>query len=392
MPCVLATVALTTWSLFLDKHNNYFNVIGDSFEVGDGKAFWNLIKLKRTESIGIPPLQVRDKVFDSNEWKADILNKLLQSVFTPEDTSSLPQLPPSPYPQIDQLITNNPGLQKQLLQKLKKSCRPWSNITLCTENLCPTMCSDIARDFYSVLWKWRLTWGVEKALVSPVYKKDDKSFLNNYRPITLTCMEHVLCSHLSNHLEINNILTPHQHGFRKGFSTETRLIFVLGDWLSSLDKRIRSDVLLIDFSKPFDSAPHQRLLFKLNYYGITGNSLSWIKNFLLDCTQCVQVSGTRSSWISVTSGGPQCTVSGPLLFLIYINDSVHNLNSKIKLFADDAVLYFEVSNVQDVNLFQQGLDTLSCLAASWQMNFNLVKCIIMTITRCPLVSSWLQAL
>ena len=70
----------------------------------------------------------------------------------------------------------------------------------------------------------------------------------------------------------------------------------------------------------------------------------WIKNFLLDHTQCVQVSGTRSSWISVTSVVPQGTVLGPLLFLIYINNIVHNLNTKIKLFADDAVLYSEVSN------------------------------------------------
>ena len=207
---------------------------------------------------------------------------------------------------------------------------------------------------------------------------------NNYRPTSLTCisckiMEHILCSHLSDHLEINNILTPHQHGFRKGFSTET-----LDDWLSSLDKRIRTDVLLIDFSKAFDSVPHQRLLLKLNYYGITGNSPFWIKYFLLDRTQCVQVSGTRSSWISVTSDVPQGRVLGPLLFLIYINDIVHNLNSKIKLFADDAVLYSEVSNVDDVSLFQQDLDTLSRWAATWQMNFNLVKCNNMSITRSPL--------
>ena len=125
-----------------------------------------------------------------------------------------------------------------------------------------------------------------------------------------------------------------------------------------------TDILLIDFSKAFDSVPHQRLLLKLNYYGITGNSVSWIENFLLDRTQYVQVSGTRSSWISVTPGVPQDTVIGPLLFLIYINDIVHNLNSKIKLFADDAVLYSEVSNVHDVSLFQQDLDTLSCWAAT----------------------------
>ena len=75
-------------------HSNYVNeVIGGSLKIGDGKAFWNYIKLQRTESIGIPPLQVGDNVFDSNEGKADILNKHFQSVFTLEDTSSLPQLP-----------------------------------------------------------------------------------------------------------------------------------------------------------------------------------------------------------------------------------------------------------------------------------------------------------
>ena len=208
----------------------------------------------------------------------------------------------------------------------------------------------------------------KKALVSPVFKKDDKSLPSNYRPISLTCisckiMEHVLRCHLSNHLEINNILTPHQHAFQKGFSTETQLISVLDDWLSSLDKQTMTDVLLIDFSKAFDSVPHQRLLLKLNYYGITGNSLSWIEDFLLDRTQCVQVSGTRSSWISVTSGVPQGTVLGLLLFLTYISDIVHNLNSEINLFADEAVLYSEVSNVHVVSLFQQDLDTLSCWAA-----------------------------
>ena len=81
----------------------------------------------------------------------------------------------------------------------------------------------------------------EEAIVSPVYKKDDKCLPNNYRPISLTCfsckmIEHVLCSHISKHLEINNILTPHQHGFLKGFSTETQLISALDVWLSSLDK------------------------------------------------------------------------------------------------------------------------------------------------------------
>lgn len=91
----------------------------------------------------------------------------------------------------------------------------------------------------------------------------------------------------------------------RGRLTETQLISALDDSFSSLDKRIRTDVLLIDFSKAFDSVRQPRLLLTLNYYGITGNSLFWIRNFLLDRTQCVQVSRTRPSWISATSGVPQ---------------------------------------------------------------------------------------
>ena len=236
MPCVLATVALTTWSLFLEKHNSYVNeVFGGSLEVGDGKAFWNYIKLQRTESIGIPPLQVGDKVFYSNEGKADISKQTTSICF-----HSWRHLKPAPAPP-KSLPSNWWTYKHSWIREASKetqaeqSCWPWSNITLGTEDLFPTMCSDIASDFYSESGILPEDW--KKALFSPVYKRDDKSLPNNHRLssltyISCTIMEHVLCSHLSKHLEINNILTPHQHGFRKGFSTENQLISVLDDWLS----------------------------------------------------------------------------------------------------------------------------------------------------------------
>ena len=163
----------------------------------------------------------------------------------------------------------------------------------------------------------------KKAVISPIHKKDDKSLPQNYRPISLTCiackvMEHVITSHMSRYFEVENILTPHQHGFRKGFSTETQLISVLDDWFTSLDKRVRTDVLLLDFSRAFNTVPHNKLLHKLNYYGIGGKTHKWIKNFLINRSQYVQVSGERSEWVKVSSGVPQGTVLGPLFFLVCI--------------------------------------------------------------------------
>ena len=156
--------------------SNYLNEgIGGSLEVADAKAFWNYIKLQPTESIRIPPLQVRVNVFDSNERKADILNKHFQSAFTLEDTSSLPQLPPSPYPQTDQVITNTPGLEKQL-QKLKPNkaagpdqISPWVLKTFAPQ------CAQILQVIFTQSYESGILheeW--KKALVSPVYKKDDE--------------------------------------------------------------------------------------------------------------------------------------------------------------------------------------------------------------------------
>ena len=115
------------------------------------------------------------------------------------------------------------------------------------------------------------------AIVSPIHEKEDKSSPKNYRPISLTCiackvMEHIISSHMSRYFKVNNILTPHQHGSRKSFSTETQLISVLNDWFTPLDKRRRTDVLLLHFSKAFDTVLHNRLLHKLNYYGICGKT------------------------------------------------------------------------------------------------------------------------
>ena len=139
-------------------------------------------------------------------------------------------------------------------------------------------------------------------------------------------------------------------------------------------------MILLDFAKAFDKVPHRRLSTKLTYYGVRGDTLSWINNFLQGRQQQVVIEGVTSSSSSVTSGVPQGTVLGPVLFLLFINDIATDISSSIRLFADDCVLYRAITSVQDHLTLQEDLTKLTNWSDTWQMQFNVDKCAIMNIT------------
>ena len=138
-------------------------------------------------------------------------------------------------------------------------------------------------------------------------------------------------------------------------------------------------MILLDFSKAFDSVPHLRLLSKLEFYGIQGRPAAWVKASLTNRTQVVSVNGSHSNPQPVTSGNPHGPVLGPVLFLLYINIT-DNINSQIRLFADDSVIYREINDHQDHLIIQRDLDNLSVWADLWQLNFNITKCYHLGIT------------
>ena len=117
----------------------------------------------------------------------------------------------------------------------------------------------------------------------------------------------------------------------------------------------------MDIAKAFDTVPHKRLRFKLQWCSIVGNTYQWISSFLSDQHQKVVIDNVSSDSVSVVSGVPQGAVPGPILFIIYINDVIENIkHSKIQLFADDIVLYKEISNsaVRDAQQLQEDLESL----------------------------------
>ena len=184
------------------------------------------------------------------------------------------------------------------------------------------------------------------------------------------------------HLDEHKILNDIQHGFRQRRSCESQLITTVNDFCQTLNKKGQTDAILLDFSKAFDKVDHHGLILKLNNYGIRDQILDWTRSFLMGRIQKVIVDGKESEPKPVESGVPQGTVLGPLFFLMYINDINQNLSkgTKMRLFADDSLVYREIKSINDCIELQKDLDELQIWEKNWKMEFHPDKCQVLKIT------------
>jgi hypothetical protein len=224
------------------------------------------------------------------------------------------------------------------------------------------------------------------ANVTPLHKKGSKTKAENYRPVSLTSvigkmLESTVKEAIVRHLEKHKLIKSSQHGFTKGKSCLTNLLIFFEEVTKELDEGNDVDLVYLDFSKAFDKVPYQRLFKKVEAHGIGGSVLKWIKHWLEDRRQKVCIDGIKSKWNMVTSGVPQGSVLGPILFLIYINDLDNNLVSKIKKFADDTKLCRKIGSNDDVESLKQDLNILTKWSEDLQMQFNTEKCKVMQLGR-----------
>ena len=360
------------------------------------KQFWSFVKNLKKDSTGIPALKDHGILVSDNTKKAELLNNQFKNVFTLEDMDSMPDPLPMKYKPICDITIYPEGIQK-LLSNLNphKATGPDGISPRILKELAPELAPILSFIYQTSLNTGKLPQDWKTANISPIFKKGDRVKASNYRPVSLTSvacklLKHVIHSHIMKYFDAHNVLTPQQHGFRQAHSCETQLIQTVHDFTTSLNNNTQTDVVIMDFSKAFDVVPHNRLLLKLSQYGIDGSINRWIGSFLKGRKQRVVIGGDHSNWATVDSGVPQGTVLGPLLFLVYINDLPQNINSTVRLFADDCVIYKEIKSSQDADILQKDLETLSAWEKLWQMKFNSDKCYVLRIpaSRSPLITNY----
>ena len=224
----------------------------------------------------------------------------------------------------------------------------------------------------------------KQANVVPIFKKGCRATASNYRPISLTSVpckvqESIIHDAILTHLKNENLIAPEQHGFLPRKSCTTNLLECYEIMSEAMARGVPIDVIYLDFCKAFDIVPHLRLLHKLKAYGVGGQLLKWITDWLTTRKQRVVFGENVAEWKDVLSGVPQGSVLGPLLFVIFINDLVESLHNKMNMYADDSKILGKAGSAEDCKRLQEDIDKCVKWARTWLMKFNTAKCKVMHV-------------
>lgn len=225
-------------------------------------------------------------------------------------------------------------------------------------------------------------WKIAK--VCPIHKGQDRNSVSNYRPISiLNNFAKILETILYNRIYVStkHIISVRQHGFMNSKSTITNLATFSQYLCETLDRRGQVDAVYTDLSKAFDKVSHKILLQKLSCMGFKGNYLKLLKSYLINRKQFVCYNGFLSNVYSATSGVPQGSNLGPLLFLIFINDLCSSLECNNLMFADDLKLYSSITTLDDCIILQNQIDILHHWCLKNRLELNISKCKILTFSR-----------
>ena len=224
------------------------------------------------------------------------------------------------------------------------------------------------------------------ANIVPVFKKGDKNKVENYRPISLTCLVmkiFEICIRDELMSACKDKIHSSQHGFLPGKSCTTQMVPFVDSLSVSINEMARTDVIYFDFAKAFDSVSHDIILYKLKHqYKIDGLLLKFLQSYLMDRKQCVVIDGHKSSFLGVLSGVPQGSILGPLLFVLFINDMQDCVDTltAIALYADDTKIWRRIVHFSDHEALQNDINRLLQWSINNKMKFHPNKCKVLSVT------------
>ena len=355
------------------------------------KNFWKYVNSKRKVKSGISELHTevdgKKVTGTSDSEKADILADFFSSVFTMEELGYV--YPDMCTPTVVESSSDEEFSEEEvrkLLLGLNVSKSPGP------DQFHPVVLRELADIIHIPLtYIFNLSFGAgivpqewKEGQISALLKKGDKNLPSNYRPVSLTSvickiMEKLVRKKIVSHMDKHDLFSDKQYGLIQGRSTSLQLLKVLDQWTSILDEGGTIDAVYMDFMKAFDKVPHGRLIHKLEAYNISIKTCKWVKEFLSDRRQRVCVNGNYSNWHNVTSGIPQGSVLGPILFVLFINDLPSCVKSHVLLFADDTKLYRQVDGQKDSDIVQDDLDSLFSWSKNWLLKFHPDKCKVLKI-------------
>ena len=311
--CKVRNACTKTTRSAINKYEK--NIVIDMKE--NPKDFWAYIRQKTKAKSGVSDLKDSQGVLiQDNEEKANLLNDSFASVFIKEPPGQLPIFDVRYQGQsVTKLIVSTDDVYKRLMSLKVSKSMGLDNCHPCLmKETADSIKEPLQMIFNKTFKEGTLPEVWKDAHVTALYKnKGEKSDTNNYRPVSLTSVPCRLCEKtvrdvIMKHMTDNNLFSDAQYGFRNRRSCVLQLLEVLDYWNKSVDEGKQVDTIYLDIRKAFDSISHRRLLQKLEAYGIEGEVLEWVRDFLKGRRQRVMLNGKSSDWMDVSSGVPQGSV------------------------------------------------------------------------------------
>lgn len=353
------------------------------------KKYWSLVKSLLGNKVvsGLPSLVDGTKTYCTDYEKAEHLNTFFSSQSTLDKIPANLEMPNFTYiaaSRISEIVITEDETKLVLMNlDVNKASGPDGISNRLLKNICPSITKPLTLLFNKSLAKGIFPSEWKLANVTAIHKKGDASSAKNYRPVSLlSCLgkvfERLVFNTLYHYLTSNKLLTDKNSGFRKNDSTVYQLIHIVDNIYNNLDNKRDVCAVFLDITKAFDKVYHKGLLFKLKQLGIEGTLLQWLDSYISQRSQRVVVNGTSSSWKEINAGVPQGSILGPLLFLVFINDIINDIDSYIYLFADDTSLLNPIIDpIVSFNTINSDLEKLSHWAKKWLVTFNASKTVYM---------------